>query len=47
MKVYAKGYRFLSFAKNVGKNLSNKYSQRRLDIATDAAKVGKKLQLIQ
>ena len=22
---YVKGYRFLSFAKNIGKNLSNKY----------------------
>ena len=23
---YVKGYRFLSFAKNIGKNISNKYS---------------------
>ena len=30
-KIYAKGYRFLSFAKNMGKNLSNKYSQKLLN----------------
>ena len=24
---YVKGYGFLSFAKNIGKNISNKYSQ--------------------
>ena len=23
--IYVKGYKFLSFAKNIGKNLSNKY----------------------
>ena len=27
-RIYVKGYRFLSFAKNVGKNLSNKYGQK-------------------
>ena len=32
-RVYVKGYWFLSFAKNIGKNLSNKYSQKRLDSA--------------
>ena len=32
-KVYVKGYGFLSFAKNTDKNLSNKYSQKRLDTA--------------
>ena len=25
---YAKGYGFLSFAKNIGKNINNKYSQK-------------------
>ena len=25
---YVKGYGFLSFAKNIGKNMSNKYSQK-------------------
>ena len=28
---YVKDYGFLSFAKNIGKSLSNKYSQKRLD----------------
>ena len=41
-RIYAKGYGFLPFAKNMGKNLSNKYSQKRLDSAkkstTDAIK---------
>ena len=32
-RLYVKGYGFLSFAKNVGKNLSNKYSQKLLDSA--------------
>ena len=39
---YVKGYGFLSFAKNIGKNLSNKYSQKLLNSAkkstTDAVK---------
>ena len=26
-RIYLKGYGFLSFAKNIGKNLSNKYRQ--------------------
>ena len=30
---YVKGYRILSFAKNMGKNLSNKYGQKLLDSA--------------
>ena len=30
---YVKGYGFLSFAKNMGKNLSNKFSQKLLDSA--------------
>ena len=41
-RVYVKGYVFLSFAKNIGKNLSIKCSQRFLDTAkkstTDAIK---------
>ena len=32
-RIYVKGYGFLSFAKNVGKSLSNKYGQKRLDSA--------------
>ena len=41
-RIYVKGYRFLSFTKNVDKNLSNKYGQKLLDSpkksATDARK---------
>ena len=41
-RIYVKGYGFLSFAKNMGKNLSNKYGQYLLDSAkkstTDAIK---------
>ena len=41
-RIYVKGYGFLSFAKNMGKNLSNKCSQKLLDTAkkstTDAIK---------
>ena len=40
---YAKGYGFLSFAKNIGKNLSSKYGQKLVDSAkksaTDALKL--------
>ena len=32
-RIYVKGYGFLSFAKNMGKNLINKYSQKLLDTA--------------
>ena len=32
-RVYVKGHGFLSFAKNLGKSLSNKYSQELLDSA--------------
>ena len=28
---YVKGYEFLSFAKNIGKTLSNKYGQKLVD----------------
>ena len=45
-RIYVKGYGFLSFAKNIGKNLSNKYSQKLLDTAkkstTDAIKTASK-----
>ena len=45
-RIYVKGYGFLSFAKNMGKNLSNKYSQKLLDTAkkstTDAIKIASK-----
>ena len=32
-RIYVKGYGFLSFAKNIGKNLSNKYVQKLLESA--------------
>ena len=32
-RIYVKGYGFLFFAKNMGKNLSNKYGQEFLDSA--------------
>ena len=32
-RIYVKGYGFLSFAKNMGKNLSNKYGQKLFDSA--------------
>ena len=45
-RIYVKGYGFLSFAKNTGKNLSNKYGQKLLDSAkkstTDAIKTAAK-----
>ena len=31
--IYVKGYGFLSFAKNIDKKLSNKYSQKLIDSA--------------
>ena len=34
---YVKGYGFLSFAKNIGKNISNKYSQKLVDCAKKSA----------
>ena len=44
--IYVKGYGFLSFAKNMGENLSNKYSQKLLDTAkkstTDPIKTASK-----
>ena len=45
-RIYVKGYRFLSFAKNIGKSLSNKYGQKLLDSAkkstTNAIKTASK-----
>ena len=45
-KIYVKGYGFLSFAKNMGKCLSNKYGQKLLDSVkkstTDAIKTASK-----
>ena len=45
-RIYVKRYGFLSFAKNMGKNLSNKYGQKLLDSAkkstTDAIKTASK-----
>ena len=35
-RIYVKGYGFLSFTKNMGKSLSNKYSQNRLDSAKNS-----------
>ena len=45
-EIYVKGYGFVSFAKNIGKSLSNKYGQKPLDSAkkstTDAIKTASK-----
>ena len=45
-RIYLKGYGFLSFTKNMGKSLSNKYDQKLLDSAkkstTDARKTASK-----
>ena len=45
-RIYMKGYGFLSFAKNLGKSISNKYGQKVLDSAkkstTDAIKTASK-----
>ena len=47
-RIYVKGYGFLSFAKNMGKSLSNKYGQKLLDSAkksiTDAIETASKKQ---
>ena len=48
-RIYVKGYGFLSFAKNMGKGLSNKYGQKPLDSAkkskTDAIKTASKREI--
>ena len=45
-RIFVKGYGFLSFAKNMGKRVSNKYGQKLLDSAkkstTDAIKTASK-----
>ena len=45
-EIYVKGYGFLSFAQKMGKSLSNKYGQKRVDSAkkstTDAIKIASK-----
>ena len=45
-RIYVKGYGFLSFARNIGKNLSNKYGQKLIDTAkrstSDAIKITSK-----
>ena len=45
-RIYVKESRFLSFSKNIGKNLSNKYGQKLLDSAkkstTDAIETASK-----
>ena len=45
-RIYVKGYGFLSFDKNMGKNLSNKYGQKLFDSTkkstTDAIKTASK-----
>ena len=45
-RIYVKGYGFLSFAKNIGKSLSNKYGHKLLDSpnksTTDAVKTASK-----
>ena len=45
-RIYVKGYGFVSFAKNMGKSLSNRYSQKIFDNAkkstTDAIKTASK-----
>ena len=45
-RIYVKGYGLLSFAKNMGKRVSNKYDQKLLDSAkkstTDARKTASK-----
>ena len=45
-RIYVKGYGFLSFPKNMGKSLSNKYGKKLLDSAkksaTDAIKTASK-----
>ena len=48
-RIYVKEYGFLSFAKNMGKSLSNKYGEKLLDIAkkstTDAIKTASKREI--
>ena len=41
-RIFVKGYGFLSFAKNMGKSLSNKYGQKLLDSAKNSTTVPRK-----
>ena len=41
-RIYVKGYGFLSFAKNMGKSLSNKYGQKLLDSAKNLQQMPQK-----
>ena len=41
-RVFVKGYGFLSFVKNMGKNLSSAHSQKLIDHATDAFETASK-----
>ena len=41
---YVSGYGFLSFAKNIGKNISNKYSQKFFDSAKDTTEIVQQIQ---
>ena len=38
-RIYVKGYGFLSFAKNMGKHLSNKYGQKVLEVLKNLLKM--------
>ena len=46
-RIYVKGYGFLSFAKNMGKNLNNNYGQKLFDSlnksTTDAIKIASEI----
>ena len=48
---YVKGFEFMSFAKNMGKNLSSKYGQKNLESAkkltTDAIKTASKREILK
>ena len=43
-RTYVKGYGFLSFSKNIGKNLSNKYSQKIIDTKYGIPKIANLLE---
>ena len=50
-RIYVKGYGFLSFAEDIGKNLSNKHGQKLIDTATksttDAIKIASKRAILK
>ena len=41
-RIFVKGYGFLSFVRNAGRNLNSRYSQKLLDHATDAFELPQK-----